>query len=540
MAAAVAAALSLSSNATTVGSGSRSASSETSPQEAMLALSKQCLSTAIDLSQRSVAQLLTLRKDSNCSLPLDRMKFLWETSLHFVTQIEKISGTSAYTIRQALLVQTSGFLSELHKQSKLALKSTLDNEKWVQCDVSAERQGAIDRLAAGKAFLAGAGTTEREREREREISDAAAAAAAAKDKAALVAATAAAAASAAATAATTKKNRLIKPAMVDGVPFRVVWSSLLLTEQCLQYLDIAVSFAPGTGEIITMTNDLITLFNNTTKNLILSSGAQKSQAQLRSISAKHLATTSQSIGLVLALIPHIRTALLAQLPTNLQMRLLEIDRVTSGLLDHHGQILAKFVVILGDTVDLSASKLAGVDWDRFQPGGSGAIDGGKSEYFEEIIKNVSTLHRVLHTDSLLPAEQLNDVFSRIFQQLSRKIPMHFEQIAPATLTGRQRILDEITHMSSSFSVLRDVDCSAAMAALEGVFRAKFGMLLGVVGGAAGVEGAGAGAGDVVGATVVVVPEVEAGAGAEAEVEETIVGTVTGIEAPPTASATADF
>jgi len=42
--------------------------------------------------------------------------------------------------------------------------------------------------------------------------------------------------------------------------------------------------------------------------------------------------------------------------------------------------------------------------------------------------------------------------------------------------------------------------------------------------------------------VVVVPEVEAGAGAgaEAEVEETIVGTVTGIEAPPTASATADF
>jgi len=153
VAAAVAAALS-----NTSVSSSTTATPST-PQEAILALSRQCLSAAIDLAQRSIAQLLTLRKDSTCKLPVDRMKFLWETSLHFVAQIEKISGSSAYTIRQALLAQTSSFLAYLHDQSKLTLTSTLDNEKWTQCDVSAERQGTIDRLAAGRAFLTGGGTT---------------------------------------------------------------------------------------------------------------------------------------------------------------------------------------------------------------------------------------------------------------------------------------------------------------------------------------------------------------------------------------------
>lgn len=81
-----------------------------------------------------------------------------------------------------------------------------------------------------------------------------------------------------------------------------------------------------------------------------------------------------------------RTALLAHTPLKRQVQLIELDRMSHELMDHHGQILAKvcflniqlsffrrsllksikFVVILGDSVDRIVAKLDGIDWDHFK------------------------------------------------------------------------------------------------------------------------------------------------------------------------------
>ena len=55
------------------------------------------------------------------------------------------------------------------------------------------------------------------------------------------------------------------------------------------------------------------------------------------------------------------------------------------------------MIILGDSVDASVCKVKTLDWDKLQ---------GRSEYFEDVIKNVSALHRVLLLDSMLPLEQV--------------------------------------------------------------------------------------------------------------------------------------
>ena len=67
------------------------------------------------------------------------------------------------------------------------------------------------------------------------------------------------------------------------------------------------------------------------------------------------------------------------------------------------------------------TSLKGIDWDRYQ---------GQCEYFLEVERNVSSLHRVLLT--ALPQEQVQDVFTRIFALLNRKIVSHFEDIMPST------------------------------------------------------------------------------------------------------------
>ena len=83
-------------------SSSSSSSSSSTHLSSVVGLSKSCLLAACDLGQRSVAQLLGLRRETNARMGLEKMKFLWETSLHFVLTLEGFSGSTAYVIRQVI------------------------------------------------------------------------------------------------------------------------------------------------------------------------------------------------------------------------------------------------------------------------------------------------------------------------------------------------------------------------------------------------------------------------------------------------------
>ena len=440
-------------------------SASASTPASLLALSKSCLATACDLAQRSIAQLLALRRDATARISVEKMTFMWEISLHFVLTLEGLSGSTAYVIRQCLLTQTRAFLEHMHTTVKGRLVNTLDSERWAQCDVGADRQLELDRLSSGKLFM----------HKQEVHSD---------DNGVLKSAASMNSSNTGTGTGTGVRKKDCAPATVDGSPFKVVWSVMLLTEITLTYLDISVSFPPVTTDVIAKIVELIKLFDHRTKQLVLGAQAIQSAARLKSISVKHLAVTAQSIGLLLALMPHVRAALLAQLPPKHHMQLLELDRVSNVLIDHHGRIVAKFVGIVGDFVDNSASRLRLVDWDSIKQGQnhqntssssstSTSSTSSSCEYFDEIQRNVTALHRVLL--ETLPAEQVQDVFSRIFALLNRRIPMHFEEIMPTSSGGKQRILDEVAHLVVAFLRLKQIDQVAAEATnvLEEIFRKRY-------------------------------------------------------------------
>ena len=104
---------------------------------------------------------------------------------------------------------------------------------------------------------------------------------------------------------------------------------------------------------------------------------------------------------------------------------MELDRVSHTLIDHHGQIVAKFVSIVGDFVDHSSARLRTVDWDNINYSTNNNGDGSSSEsvnptsgpgtqqsidYFEEIQRNINALHRVLI--ETLPPEQVHELVPR--------------------------------------------------------------------------------------------------------------------------------
>lgn len=420
---------------------------------------------ACDLAQKSISQLISLRRDSIIRLGLDKTKFLWEISLFFILAIEDISKATAYVLRQCLLNHAKLFLENLAETTKTKLITTLDAEKWVQCEVSNERQKEIHRIISGKSFLPndkisnennsnlnnkmpGSTSTNMPNGVDNGTID------------------------------SKQKKKELSPVAIENSNYRVVWSVLLLVEVLGQYLDISINFSPLTIDVITKVVDILRLFDTRTKQLVLGAQAIQSTARLKSIAAKHLCVTSQSLGLVIAILPHIRATLLTQLPSKHHILLTELDRVFHAVIEHHSQILSKFVTIVGDFVDASAGKLRAMDWDKFPTlpqhstsNTSVPSTSGQCEYFEDVLKNVTALHRVLL--STLPVDQVHDVFSRIFALLNRKIFHHFESIEqlPTTQAGRQRILDEISHLVNACTLLKHVDATSLT--LEETFKAKF-------------------------------------------------------------------
>lgn len=358
------------------------------------------LISVAELAQKSICQLLLMRKESNAKLPLDQMKFLWDMALNFVYTVDKFNTTikglttdndnqsdveedveadndkdsspvvnllevgvvnlSTYPLRNGLLNQTKKFIEYLHESFKGKLVNTLDNEKWLQCDVSPERQAALDVLTSGRSMMQK------------------------KDIKSMT--TASSGSGSSGSVATKTKKKELTAIVVDGNSFKIVWSALFLVEIILSYLDIASQFAPITKDIIAKTVEIVTLFDSRSKQLVLGAQAIQSAARLKSIAAKHLGIIAQSLTFLNAILPHVRAAFLSQLPPEHHLVLVEMDRISKNIHDHHSKVLQKFVSIVGDFVDVSAQKLVVLDWDRFN---------GQSEYFDEVCRNVSALHRVL-------------------------------------------------------------------------------------------------------------------------------------------------
>jgi vacuolar protein sorting-associated protein 54 len=321
----------------------------------------------------------------------------------------------------------------------------LDSEKWIQCDVSQERQSALDRLTKGRSFLPKNKSNGVDSPSRIIIPETPAVSNTEPPDQ---------------SAASQKKKKDLIPALIDGVEYKVVWSALFLCEIMLTYLEIAIEFPALTKEILSKTVDICSLFDTRSRQLVLGAQAIQSAARLQSIAAKHLAIMAQCLSFFRAVFPHLRVALLAQLPREQHSAMIEIDRVSQSMTDHHSKVLSKFVSIVGDFVDSSAVKLRQLDWDR---------SSSTCDYFEEVFRNVSAMHRVLQ--SYLPPDQMRDVFTRIFILLNSKIPSHFDEILPSTQTGRQRIVDEIGHLGGNLARLKHTDGSALT--IDETFRKKF-------------------------------------------------------------------
>jgi vacuolar protein sorting-associated protein 54 len=225
-------------------------------------------------------------------------------------------------------------------------------------------------------------------------------------------------------------------ATVEGKNYKVVWSCLLLVEMIMSNVACAAHFQTLAANVVGKTSELLRLFNSRATQLVLGAGAIHSVAQLKSINAKHLALVTQCVNMVLALLPHVRAALMAQLPGKQHTLLADLDKIKKEYIDHHDKVLSKFVSIIGGVVEHNlATRIPRTAFDERSkiPRTKDLKELSCCPFLAGVVTNTRKLHQVLI--AFLPSEDLMDAFSRIFAHLDTKIPNLF-----ITANGKERVL----------------------------------------------------------------------------------------------------
>jgi len=225
-------------------------------------------------------------------------------------------------------------------------------------------------------------------------------------------------------------------------------------------IDCAAHFQSLATNVVSKVSELLRLFNSRSTQLVLGAGAIHSAARLKSINAKHLSLVTQCLGMTIAILPHVRAALMAQLPPKQHNLLTDLDSIKKEYGEHNEKVLNKFVTIVGGIVEHGlAPRIGGTNFDtRARQLSEDVNPLPCCNFLDGVSTNTRKMHHVLN--SLLPQDHLQDVFSRILAFLDHKVPSLFDAAEaspkfsyPTTDAGKRRMLLEVETMTNSLNAL---------------------------------------------------------------------------------------
>ncbi len=399
--------------------------------------SQDVLTAASELAQRSVSQMLQVRRDVHASYRANDLKQLWDHTLAFVTTGEKLSGRTGYGLKGIMLKQAQAFVLTLHKQRVGALVNALDTEEWKQCTVSRHQEFMTRRLYEGW----NSDKMVRESERYRDMSTAG-------------------------TTISTIKGKE-KELVLAGQKFKLVGSVFTLISTVGEYLQVDSQFQPAlANDILHRVRELLQLFNKRTVKLVLGAGAMTT-VKLKSINTKHLALTSQCLGLMILLLPSVRKSLASCLPTKHHKLLAELDQVTKDYTEHREKIFSKFVAIVKDRTEQVCRVVKDINWD------DSSESGAPHKYIKSLCHALEMFHKVL--SNVLPLAQLQEVFGRMVDMFNERLPELFAPLNPASLSeaGRNAVCADIKALLACLKGLKGLEDPGTKLKIH--FQSRFGV-----------------------------------------------------------------
>ncbi|CAJ0626028.1 10100_t:CDS:10 [Entrophospora sp. SA101] len=386
----------------------------------LLSDSVQIVYATADLAHVRCASMIAIRADQNAQLNQKDFYRLFNVTWAFVLECENLCGRMCYGLRGTIMSQAKAFLNHFHMEKTKQENTLVENEQWVQAEVPIDFQRIVDNIVS--ASVSGLSCFR-------------------DDPSEPLSSPSLHSYSSRAPSQNDSSNRHI---FVEERKFFVVGCSLLLIKMLGDYLKCIVNIPALTTETMNRIIDLLNAFNSRTCQMILGAGARLS-AGLKNITAKHLALASQSLGVMIALVPFIRECIRHNLVVKQFVMLTEFDRIKNDYVNHQNEIHAKLVSIMNERLIHHLRTFQSLNWDELQN------KEGPNSYIESLIKETSTLHKVLN--KYLPPETLQNVMTQIFKSSMSKIAEEIGKLNINTSDGKKRLIVDIQYYVGKLSTL---------------------------------------------------------------------------------------
>eukprot|EP01134_Creolimax_fragrantissima_P002294 CFRG2294T1 len=371
--------------------------------DSVMKVSSDIVCGASEVMHVRCAKLLQLRSDLLPKLSYEQFRRLYRIMSDFVSHTDESVPRSTPGLRGDVISMSKTFFANYHKRKKTQLQMYLDNERWVRSDVASEFQQSADSF--------------------REVNE--------------VADTDA------------KEHPLVQRHPphstanhidVAGEQFYVVGSLLMFLQMLQEYATCAADINIVSTDVLNCSIDLLQFYNSRVHQLILQAGAIELSG-LKTITAKHLALSSQCLAVIQKFIPLVRSAISKNLTVKQRLLLSEFSRMEKDYAEHQAEIVRKIVDIM-DAVHHRHIKT--VQWNS-------PFDEETSVYMKNIVKEVTKLHRVLGT--VLPNNQLNDIFSTILASMVDKFKLDYQNLNFANKDVQKRLLADVKYFTDQLSML---------------------------------------------------------------------------------------
>ncbi|KAI6005867.1 Vps54-like protein-domain-containing protein [Pisolithus albus] len=405
------------------------------------------VSSAADLSNKLTAKIISYRSEQHAQLDLPSFLHLFNESWGFVVKCEIICRRVIIGLRGVILSQAKLFLQTFHQSRINQSAKLVEDEQWNPVEVSPAVQhladilvdsavrdspelvikdnnstgsspSAYDHLRSPASLNSGNGDSMR-------------------------------------TATTSKCIR------IEERPYFCVSATGAVLGLVVDYIKLVVNLSMINTEAMGRVIEFLKAYNSRTCQVVLGAGAMRS-AGLKNITAKHLALASQSLSIMVALIPYIRETFRRHLSPNQAVMLVEFDKLKRDFQEHQNEIHAKLIAIMGDRITAHVKALQGVNWESVRQ------NDGVHEYMELLVKETVTLHKVLSRYLAAPAVQY--VMSQVFAAINHRLSDEYLKAELQSQEAKDRMLADARFLHQKLSALKNVNAPTNM--LETLVKEK--------------------------------------------------------------------
>lgn len=240
---------------------------------------------------------------------------------------------------------------------------------------------------------------------------------------------------------------------IEERPYFCVSATGAVLGLLFDYLKLVVNLSMLNIDTMGRVIEFLKAFNSRTCQVVLGAGAMRS-AGLKNITAKHLALASQSLSIMVALIPYVRETFRRHLSQTQAVMLIEFDKLKRDFQEHQSEIHSKLISIMGDRTSAHVKSLQNVDWERPKQGES------VNDYMELLVKETVTLHKVL--SRYLTAPVVEYVMSQVFAAINHRLSEEYSKIDLQSQEAKDRMLADAHYLHEKFSVLKNVGAPTSM------------------------------------------------------------------------------